>query len=145
MNLEMTLLRCLLVLALAASSTLAAAQEEEVAPVADPGVWEQVLALYEKAKETGEQVPQDAYEWVKEDLGRLGDWEYLVTEIAIGDAAATQGKLNELGADRWECVWIHTVAGKTTFIFKRPTRSYLKHVPLSQLMKLVPSAGSDGE
>jgi len=93
----------------------------------------------------GADPPQESpvYEWAKQDLGRIGDWEYLVTELPLSDTERVQGRLNELGAERWECIWIHTTANKTSFIFKRPTKSYLRNIPLSQLMKLVPGGGSD--
>jgi len=109
----------------------------------DSSTWSQVLEMYEKAKAAGEQVPKDVYEWAKQDLGKIGDWEYLVTELPLNDTELVQGRLNELGAERWECIWIHTTANKTSFIFKRPAKSYLRNIPLSQLMKLVPGGGSD--
>ena len=104
---------------------------------------DEILRLYEKAKEAGEQVPKDVYEWVKQELQSIGDWEYLVTDIQISDSREVQKRLNELGAERWECIWIHSSEGKASFIFKRPVRSYLKNIPFSQMMKLVPSGDSN--
>ena len=98
---------------------------------------DEILRLYEKAKEAGEQVPKDVYEWVKQELQSIGDWEYLVIEIDSADAKGLEGSLNEQGADRWECIWVAAIGDKTRLIMKRPGKSYLKHIPLSQLLKLV--------
>ena len=94
-------------------------------------------------KDAGEQVPKDVYVWVKQDFGKIGDWEYLVTDLPLSDTDAVQKRLNELGSERWECIWIHTSGKRTSFIFKRPTQGYLRNIPLSQLMKLIPVGGSD--
>ena len=115
---------------------------EEKAP-ATTGIWDRVLTLYEAAKEAGEQVPKDVYAWVKQDFGKIGDWEYLVTDLSLSDTDAVQRRLNELGSERWECIWIHTSGKKTSFIFKRPAKSYLRNIPLPQLMNLIPGGGSD--
>ena len=120
--------------------------EPSAEPVsADQGALDQVLEMYEKAKDAGEKVPGDAYEWARQDLGSIGDWEYLVMDIPMHDADTVQKRLNDLGKDRWECIWIQTSGTKTSFILKRPTRSYLKHVPLSQLLKLLPEGDSEIE
>jgi len=39
-------------------------QEQPVEPAepVEPGVWEEVERIYEKAKETGEHIPKDIYE-----------------------------------------------------------------------------------
>lgn len=119
---------------------------DEKPPGTDQSTWDLVQALYEKAKETGEQVPKDVYAWVKEDFGKIGDWEYHVVELSFADPKALEAKLNELGAERWECIWVQYTGSKSMFLFKRSTRSYLRNVPLSQLMKLVPGSGdSAGE
>ena len=118
---------------------------DEKPPGTDQSTWELVQALYETAKETGEQVPKDVYAWVKEDFGKIGDWEYHVVELSLADPKALEAKLNELGAERWECIWIQATDGGPRFVFKRPAKSYLKNVPVSQLMKLVPVPGSGGE
>ena len=129
-----------LALVLLACPAIRAAEEEDPA---DQGVRAQVLDMYERAKSAGEQVPKDVYAWAKQDLGKIGDWEYLVTDLPLADAGTIQKRLNELGTDRWECIWIHSSGGNTHFIFKRPSLSYLKNIPLSQLMKLLTRGDSD--
>ncbi len=142
MNYRLISSSCILTFALFGTIPVSLAEKDNQSS-AEKNAWDQVLELYEKAKEAGEQVPQDVYEWVKQDFRKIGDWEYLVTDMPISDSNEVQKRLNELGTDRWECIWIHSSGGKTSFIFKRPVRNYLKIIPLSQLMKLVPRGDSN--
>jgi hypothetical protein len=134
----------LLGLILLTAPTGVPAQEEKGEEQKDPNLWDQVLTFYESAKEQGEQVPKDVYEWVRNDLGSVGDWEYKLFELQSADTATIEKKLNELGTDRWECLWVQPVGVKTRFYMKRPSRTYLKNLPLSQLLKMIP-AGGGGE
>jgi hypothetical protein len=139
-----------IVLLMLLATSFGCTKEKEPDPVPEPAVTDQgtlaqIQELYEKAKDAGEQVPLDAYEWARQDLGSIGDWEYLVIDIPEFDAARAQKKLNELGTERWECIWIQPSGNKISFVLKRPTRSYLKSVPLSQILKLLPRTESDGE
>jgi len=102
------------------------------------GVWEEILALYEKAKEAGEQVPEDAAEWVSQDLQSIGDWEYKVVELGPKTAEGLEAKLTELGTDRWECFWVQTSGTKTRLLFKRPRKSWLQSIPLTDLIQWIP-------
>ena len=120
------------------------------APAADSeesGLWDEVERLYEQARETGEKVPGDVYEWLKEDLDHIGDWEYRV--IVVNDPAEAQleATMNELGVERWECFAVVREGDSLHLFFKRPVRSYLKHIPISDLWKLVPGKdeGDTGE
>ena len=116
--------------------------QEDPGDAAESGVWDDVERLYESAKEAGERVPKNIYDWIRADIEHLGDWEYRVVELETSDAKSAEGKLNELGQERWECIWVQTSGKTTRFYLKRPVRSYLKTLPLSQLLKLIPS-GSD--
>jgi hypothetical protein len=118
-----------------------AAQDAEDADGAD--LWSEVQALYEKAKAAGEKVPASTMEWVREDLDRIGDWEYRVLTLS-GDAPSIERELNELGGERWECFWVETGAGETRFFLKRPARSYLSTVPVTSLIKLISVGGAGG-
>jgi hypothetical protein len=135
-------LALLCVLAFAWTTPVSLADQDETVPE-EPSTWEQVLVYYEKAKAAGEQVPQDVYEWAKLDLSKIGDWEYRVESIGLSSSTVVQNRLNELGASRWECIWIDYTGEKPLFVFKRPARSYLQNLSLSQLMKLVPRGQSD--
>jgi hypothetical protein len=109
--------------------------------------WEKVETLYEKAKEAGEEVPSSVYQWAKEDLQAIGDVEYRIFTIPGGssDEKLTE-TMNELGRERWDCFWVEPRGGGHRLWLKRGTRSYLKAIPYSDLMKMVPTGdGGSGE
>jgi hypothetical protein len=112
---------------------------------ADLSLWEQVQKLYEAAKAAGEKVPRDIYEWVRQDLESGSRWEYKVLELESAAAAALEEGLNTEGAEGWECFWVQPAArGKTRFLMKRPGKSYLRQLPLGQLIRFVPGGNADG-
>ena len=107
----------------------------------DSGLWDEVERLYGQARDTGEQVPGDVYDWLQEDLNHIGDWEYRV--IAVSDLAedGLETTMNELGVERWECFAVVREREVVHLFFKRPAKSYLRHIPISDLWKLVPGKG----
>jgi hypothetical protein len=111
----------------------------------EPGLWERVVALYDEAKEQGEKVPGDVAEWIESDLGREGAWEYKVADVAGGNGGKLEKRLNELGAERWECIQVEALPGTTRLVLKRTKKSYLRRLPLSDLMRLIPLAGGSDE
>lgn len=117
-------------------------QEEE--PAVDPSVWDQVVALYEQAKDAGETAAEDVYEWAREDVEKIGDWEYKVEYLANPNHLALEKKLNELGTDRWEAVWIDRQGPNLTVTLKRPSRTWLNKLPLGQLIKAAAGAADGG-
>ena len=134
-----------LALGLAAAGTVTAAPEGEE-PTPDPGLWDAVVSMYERARAAGEQVPKDVYAWARTDLENIGDWEYLVVDVDSTAGEAIQARLTVLGEERWECIWVQPIGNTTRFILKRPARSWLKQLPLSQLSKLMTSGVvGDGE
>ncbi len=120
------------------------AQEEPAPPSEETTILKEARELYEAVKETGEKVPGDIYEWIRKDIGTIGDWEYRVVPFPGSDAAKIEEKLNQLGQERWDCFWVQPDDSGARFFFKRPTRSYLKSVPFSALLKLLPS-GSESD
>ena len=132
-----------LVLILASATIVAAQEGSGTDPEADSDVWTEIRTLYEKAKETGEQVPGDFVAWLKQDLDRIGDWEYRLLVVSSLSNDKLEAKLNELGADRWECFAVLHDGGTIRLFLKRPVKSYLKHVPITDMWKLVPSGGDD--
>jgi len=108
--------------------------------VKEPGVWDQVVALYEKAKLAGENVPDDVAEWVKQDLQSIGDWEYRVVRVPVVSPATAEAELNALGGERWECFWVQLDDDQTLFFMKRPMRSFIKTIPVPDLIKLLSSS-----
>jgi hypothetical protein len=106
----------------------------------DSGPWAEVERLYEQAREAGETVSADAYEWLKEDLDHIGDWEYRLI-VADPVEIELERTMNKLGVERWECFAVVPEGSSLRLFFKRPVKSYLKHIPISDLWKLVPGKG----
>ena len=88
--------------------------------------------------EVRERVPEAPVEWAKEDLARYGDWEYRVVTLAELEADALEEELNELGQERWEVFWIERTDQGLNLFLKRPTVSYLRAVPFSEIGRVVP-------
>ena len=129
------------ILFIALIAAMPAIAEDPKPANADPGVWDQVMEMYELAKETGERVPKDVYEWVREDIESFGAWEYRVLQVAKSDLGIVEEQLNEMGAERWECIQVETIGTTTWLYMKRPVKSYLRNLPLSQLLKVIGGAG----
>jgi hypothetical protein len=102
--------------------------------------WRQIEDLYQRAVERGEKVPDDVAEWAREDLRRIGRWEYRIEKFAHADDEALEAHLNRLGRERWECYWLRPEADGTTLFLKRPARSYLRQIPVSDLLRLLPTS-----
>jgi len=101
---------------------------------------EEVQDLYESAKQAGEDVPADISDWVAEDFGRIGAWEYATISVPAADLAGIQRILDAQGRERWECFHVLDRADEVVLMFKRRLRSYLGAVPLRELVRLVPLA-----
>ena len=81
-------------------------------------------------------------EWAKEDIQRWGDWEYRVVVLPEGEARALEAQLNEYGEERWEVFWVDREGGNLKIFLKRPSKSYLRSIPLSELGKAISGDGS---
>jgi hypothetical protein len=131
----------LLLVTAACSGPGGAESPAEAAGAEDSGVWNEVERLYEQAREAGEKVPGNVYDWLKEDLDHIGDWEYRVIYISDPAEIELERAMNKLGIDRWECFAVVRHGDALQLFFKRPVKSYLKHIPVSDLWKLVPGKG----
>lgn len=139
-----TLSLILVMLLIASGVAVAQSEENEKKGEEEPGILDQVRTMYEKAKEAGEQVPEDVYDWAKEDIGKMGAWEYHVVLVPrTADIPSLEKRLNKLGVERWECYWMEKVPDGHRMFFKRPSRSYLKTVPVSDILKLLPLGGDE--
>lgn len=104
-----------------------------------------MLELYETAREKGDKIPGDAYEWARDDVQRIGDWEYLIVRLpGDEDDEVLAASLNELGKERWEAYWVEPRGDGLRVFLKRRARSYLQVIPFAELRRLVPGWGSDG-
>ena len=98
--------------------------------------------LYDRALEAGGSASDDVVTWTAEDLARIGAWEYRVESLSPEDDAAMAAALNEWGRERWEVFWVERDGEGYTFLLKRSARSLLRHVPVSDLLRLLPNAGT---
>lgn len=112
------------------------------APSRSEGALQELQAKYDELAEgkLGQPV-----QWASEDLENIGDWEYKVVDISRWDAERMETELNVLGDDRWEIVWIDSVAGQRVALLKRPAVSWLSKIPLSQLGRLVLGESDGGQ
>ena len=136
-------MRSLVVVLLLTLAAAGVAAQEPEPQAEETTLWEDVVALYDRAKAAGERVPKDVYDWAKQDVHKIGDWQYRVADLEASDAAEVETWLNELGAERWECLWVESHGDKTRYILKRPARSYLKTLPLSDVLKLIQMGSAD--
>lgn len=117
---------------------MACGQEPGEPSQADQAI-EELRSLYEKALE---EAPDDPVEWAKEDISRYGDWEYRVVVIADNEPHTLEAEFNELGSERWEVFWMERSGGDLRLFLKRPSKSYLRSVPLSGLGNVLGSGES---
>lgn len=91
---------------------------------------------------------KDAGSWDSEDWNSIGAWEYKVVFVAstdkTKDRVPPEQTLNEHGKLRWECFHVSDRPGGVTYFMKRQKKSYLKNMPLRDVLKLVPLLGTDG-
>lgn len=100
----------------------------------------EIEEAYSKVKKTGASVPDNAIDWAAEDIKKIGDWDYKVVSLVSDTPEKIGVKLNEYGANRWEIFWVENIGDKKILYMKRPSRSYLKHFPLREVLKAIPFA-----
>ena len=93
--------------------------------------------LQKKYDELVEDKLEDPVKWAADDLEKIGDWEYRVLNVAFTSPDDLEAKLNKLGNERWEVIWMERSAEGFLIVAKKPSVSYLSRVPLSQLGRLV--------
>ncbi|MCP3981686.1 MAG: hypothetical protein GY716_20490 [bacterium] len=117
--------------------TFPAWSQEAAKEPTEAGLWDVVASLYEVAKASGEKIPGDVYDWLRQDLQNIGAWQYRVETVPRTESAALEKLLNEVGAERWECIWIEREGSNYRLIFKRPAKSYLKTIPEWDVLRLL--------
>lgn len=116
---------------------------EPAGEAAGETIWQQIQALYESARKAGDIDAGSLAEWLKSDYQNIGDWEYRVIQVSSKESSVLETYLNTEGQERWEVFWVREGAGDFTFFLKRPVRSYIRAIPLSDLLKLIPGSGSE--
>ena len=101
---------------------------------------------FHSLKEQGLTTATDTSQWLRDDWKSMGGWEYKV--VALDGGAETEAKMNELGEQHWECFFVQPGGGTSgaTFYFKKPSKSFLKDLPMRDAMLLLPFMNkSDGQ
>lgn len=93
---------------------------------------------FDALKKKGLTTASDAGSWLTQDFKNMNAWEYKVVFVADKTPLGAERALNQLGAENWECFHVQPQATSTMFYLKKPKRSYLKSLPTSDLMRLVP-------
>ena len=94
---------------------------------------------YKSLSDQGLTTAKSAQEWVSQDWNAMGAWEYKVVNFtADGNSQTVEQTLNESGKSRWECFHVTTTPEGMRFFMKRQKSSYLKNVPLKDMLKLIP-------
>ena len=132
-------------LALGLAAAPAAAQADDAAG-GDSSVWAQVVKIYQEARGSSEAATEDVLDWARNDLESIGDWEYKVVFLTNPNPLGLEKRLNELGTERWEVVWMDRQGANVTVTLKRTSRTWRNKLPLGQLLRLAaPGGGSGGE
>ncbi len=87
---------------------------------------------------------KDTLDWLKSDIKNIGAWEYKILQLTLIEPVEIETKLNLFGQEKWECFWIKENGNQLTMLFKRPKLSYMKSLPVKDLLKLM-SLTNDGE
>lgn len=101
--------------------------------------------LQSKYDELMEDKLESPVQWATDDLENIGDWEYKVVDFSGAEPEALEETLNELGNDRWEAFWVENVRNDYRVMLKRPSRSYLSRIPLSQIGRFVIDGTGDNQ
>lgn len=106
-----------------------------------------VEEAYNSLSKRGLTSAKSASDWLKNDWNSMNTWEYQVLFVSAEEMSSTpdvlESKLNEAGARRWECFSVSENKTGIKFFMKRQKKSYLKNVPLKDMMKLVPLLDGD--
>ena len=105
----------------------------------DSSQW--VIETYNTLHEQGLTTAKNAHQWVQEDYRSMYSFEYKILSKSEVSPEEMEATLNELGKERWDCFEVDSAA----FYFKRQKKSYLRNVPVKDLMRFLPMGGDGGE
>ena len=103
--------------------------------------------MFKSLSDRGMTTSNNVTEWISEDWNNINAWEYQVVSLTAEQIAANpailQEKLNEFGKSRWDCFHVSDSRAGTTFYMKRQKKSYMKSLPLQDMLKLIPLLDSE--
>ena len=111
--------------------------EVEVGDEGMSGKIEAIKAYYRDSKESTTEMSKEAYEWLQDDIAKIGAWEYHVFSVDDIEDDEAQQTLATMGAERWELVSAVANDGRVVFVLKRPMKSYVKVLPAQDVLKLM--------
>jgi hypothetical protein len=94
------------------------------------------------AKKHGD-VPQEALDWFKQDIQNISTWDYKILELSLSDGEKAEHELNQLGAERWEVIAAITTSQGERVLLKRARKSYLKSLPVKDILRLMQNDGNE--
>jgi hypothetical protein len=98
---------------------------------------------YTETFEEGKNLSGKSKQWLMKDLQNIGDWEYKVESFDLENPKDLEIRLNQLGADRWQCFWVQSKDSNTVFYFKRTKLSYLSKIPTGALLRIMADFGNE--
>lgn len=134
-------MRATLFMMIALYGSLAYGEEAAAPPQKTfPTTSAELLQLYERAIEAGEkiQIPDEVIERARNEIKRISTWEYRVITLNASQDTTLEKRLNELGRERWECHATPRGQEEVRLVCKRPVRSYLKNIAITDLLRLIP-------
>ena len=111
--------------------------------VGDSAEW--VNSTFNSLKDQGLTTASNATEWLTEDYNNMGAWQYKVLKVSPAEAEGIETKLDELGKAHWECFHVAEVGENQLFYFKKSRRSYIRSLPMRDVLKLIPLMGGGGD
>ena len=123
---------------------ISGATESTTDAVQDSGDW--ANETYKMLKGQGLTTANSVGEWLSDDIRNMDSWEYKVVRLSLS-SPDLEKRLNGLGAKGWELasVSVHETPAhqpQHTLVFKKSRRSYLRSVPLKDLLPLIPLMGA---
>ncbi|MEC9092303.1 MAG: hypothetical protein VX438_06325 [Planctomycetota bacterium] len=108
------------------------------------GVGKSIQGIFQLAKEQGTTAAGNVVDFVKEDIAKLGTWEYTARTVTNEDPLEVVEILNCLGKEKWDCFWVDKQGSQTTLYFKKPSRSYTRSIPFKDLIRYLPELQAGG-
>lgn len=98
---------------------------------------EEAKKLYSGKLVDGKKLTLQTKDWLKQDVEKMGDWEYKVVTFAGKNHEELEKNLNQLGNERWQCFWVEGSPKEKVFYFKRTKMSYINKIPAADLIRII--------
>jgi hypothetical protein len=102
---------------------------------------EAIKEYYEESKETTAEISKEAYDWLKQDISKIGGWDYHIFSVTDMGDEEIQNTLATMGQERWNLVSAVANDGRIVFILKRQQKSYVNVLPAKDVLKLMSDTG----